>query len=68
MPQRSSERSGEVPLNGVGSLEELSEVEHDWISFLKWPRSNHGRSAHGLRLCAVEPRSGFRQGCCGGGQ
>ena len=33
----SSERSGEVPLNRVGSLEELSEVEHDWISFLKWP-------------------------------
>ena len=42
----------------VGSLEELSEVEHDWISFLNGEGSNHGRPACGPRLCAVEPRSG----------
>ncbi len=54
----SRERSGEVPLNRVGSLEELSEIEHDWISFLNGEGSNHGRPACGPRLCAVEPRSG----------
>ena len=57
----SSERRGEVPLNRVGSLEELSEVEHDWISFLNGEGSNmveYARFADDLVIILID---GYRR-------
>ena len=46
-----SQRSGKVSLNRIGSLKELFEIKHGRISFLKGKRSRYGRRESCVMRC-----------------